>query len=168
MNTGMNSEALVRETVAALERTGRFRELRDYAQHGGVSVYDHSVRVARAALNLARKLPLRFDCSSLVRGALLHDYFLYDWHTPDARRPNHALFHARVAWENAERDYGLNRIEADIVRRHMFPLVPIPPRTREGWIVCWADTCCALRETVNLNRARRILRKCRGKKRSKT
>lgn len=167
MKTGMEDEALIRRTLETLERTGRFHELRHYAQHGGTTVYDHSVSVARAALNLARRLPVRLDYLSLVRGALLHDYFLYDWHVPDPLRPNHALFHPRIAWDNAERDYGLNHTEADIIRRHMFPLVPVPPRTKEGWIVCWVDTWCAFRETVNRNRVRQILRRNAGKIRIK-
>lgn len=166
MNTDMNSETLINQTVEALERTGGYGRLRQYIQHGDISVYDHCVSVARTALSMARRLPLRLDAAALVRGALLHDYFLYDWHTRDRQRPNHALYHARIAWMNAQRDYGLNRTEADIIRRHMFPLVPIPPRTLEGWIVCLADTHCALRETVNLNRARRILRRCKAKNRT--
>ena len=31
----------------------------------------------------------------------------------------------------------------------MFPLVPIPPRCKEAWIVCVADKYCALGETVS-------------------
>ena len=50
-------------------------------QHGRCSVYRHSVAVARTGLDMAERLGIRIDAESLVRGALLHDYFLYDWHT---------------------------------------------------------------------------------------
>jgi len=134
--------------VAELEREGRFAQLKNYRQHGSSTVYDHSLNVARTALRVARRIPLKVDEAALVRGALLHDYFLYDWHVPDRARPNHALYHPRMAWENAGRDYDLGRTEADIIRRHMFPVVPIPPRTLEGWIVCAVDKACAVQETL--------------------
>ena len=136
------------KTLADLERTGRFGQLKRYRQHGAYTVYDHSLNVARVSLKIAGKLPFRVDREALVRGALLHDYFLYDWHTPDPNRPKHAFFHPRAAWENASRDYDLGATEEDIIRCHMFPVVPIPPRTVEGWIVCVADTFCAVEETL--------------------
>lgn len=54
-------------------------------QHGSVSVFEHSVCVALVCLWLVHRLHLKVNQRALVRGALLHDYFLYDWHTPDPR-----------------------------------------------------------------------------------
>ena len=48
-----------------------------FFQHGTVTVYDHSVAVALMCLQLAMLLHIHADRRSLVRGALLHDYFLY-------------------------------------------------------------------------------------------
>ena len=48
-----------------------------------MSVYEHSLAVARMCLRIAKYFPGEVDMRSLVRGALLHDYFLYDWHIPD-------------------------------------------------------------------------------------
>ena len=145
-------QPLVDRITAQLERAGRLEQLKQFVQHGNWTVYAHSRNVADMSLRMARRLRLRLNEEALVRGALLHDYFLYDWHKPDPNRPKHAFFHPRVAWENARRDYTLGTIEEDIIRHHMFPMVPIPPRTAEGWIVCVADTLCALRETVSLRR----------------
>lgn len=140
---------LLSRTVAELERTGRFSELKRFRQHGRYTVYDHCLNVARESLRIADRLGLKLDRAALVRGALLHDYFLYDWHEPDPHRPNHAVHHAQAAWKNASRDYALGATEEDIIRRHMFPVVPIPPKTAEGWIVTAADKACALKETVH-------------------
>ena len=52
-------------------------------QHGSVSVFEHSVCVALVCLWLVHRLHLKVNQRALVRGALLHDYFLYDW--PHAR-----------------------------------------------------------------------------------
>lgn len=86
---------------------------------------------------------------SLIKGALLHDYFLYDWHNKEQSPGLHGFKHPYIALKNAEEDYDLNDIEKNIILRHMFPLVPIPPRCKEAWIVCVADKYCALGETVS-------------------
>ncbi len=125
---------------------------RRHMQHGRVSVFEHSLAVALMCVKLSRALRLRVNERALVRGALLHDYFLYDWHVKDPDRPLHGFAHPRIALENARRDYDLNPIEEDIIRHHMFPLTPVPPATREGWLVCLADTMCAARETFDLRR----------------
>lgn len=45
-------------------------------------------------------------------------------------------------------DFALSEIEKETIRRHMFPLNPIPPRCREAWIVTLADKICSGGETV--------------------
>ena len=117
-----------------------------FVQHGRVSCFAHSVRVARVSLRLASALKIPVDVKSLVRGALLHDYFLYDWHIPDERHRLHGFSHALTALKNAGRDFYLTDIETDIIRKHMFPLNLTPPKYRESLIVCIADKICALCE----------------------
>lgn len=41
----------------------------------------------------------------LVCGALLRNYFLYDWYEPDKSHQLHAFSHAKCALHNAERDF---------------------------------------------------------------
>ena len=43
----------------------------------------------------------------------------------------------------------LSEREQDMIRRHMFPLNPVPPRYRESWILCAADKICSTGETVD-------------------
>lgn len=140
-------EQKVREHAAELEATGRLGQLRGFKQHGRTTVYDHVLAVACLALRLSRRLRLRVDEDSLIRGALLHDYFLYDWHVRNPERPLHGFYHPKAALKNALADFILNHRERNIIRRHMFPLTPVPPTTREGLLVCLADKLCALRET---------------------
>lgn len=131
-----------------------------FFQHGTVTVFDHSVAVALMCLQLAALLRLRTDTRSLVRGALLHDYFLYDWHIKEKGRPLHGTHHARRAMKNAERDFGLNKIERNMILAHMFPLNLTLPRYRESVLLCTADKLCALRETTRgvLHRKKRGMR----------
>lgn len=106
---------------------------------------------ARASLSFAERLGrvgVSVDRASLLRGALLHDYFLYDWHDPDPSHRLHGFRHPFFALARAEEDFELTPRERNIIVRHMFPLVPVPPTCREAWIVCLADKWCALRETI--------------------
>ena len=85
-----------------------------------MSVYEHSLEVARMCLRIAKYFPGEVDMRSLVRGALLHDYFLYDWHIPDESHKWHGVTHAGDALKNARRDFELNEIEQDMIRRICF------------------------------------------------
>ena len=42
-------------------------------------------------------------------------------------------------------------VEEDIILHHMFPLVPIPPHTKEAWIVTTCDKACSTAETLTGN-----------------
>ena len=121
---------------------------KQFMQHGNVSVFDHSVAVACTCIWLSDRLRIRVDERALVRGALLHDYFLYDWHVPDKSHRWHGFFHAGKALANASRDFTLGKIERDMIARHMFPLNITLPRYRESVILCIADKLCATEETV--------------------
>lgn len=141
----------VRETFYDIARptlhAARMDEMQAYVQHGDTSTYAHCVAVAFYSLALARALHMRCDEESLVRGALLHDYFLYDWHDHDAAPDSwHGFTHPRHALENAERDFSLTDVERDVIAHHMFPLVPIPPHTREGLVVSIVDKACSTYE----------------------
>ena len=130
--------------------------MRTSIQHGTTSVFEHCVSVAKHSLLIAFFLEKRFgadiDLDSLIRGALLHDYFLYDWHDKEVPgRRIHGFTHPRKALDNAVRDFELNFKERDIIRKHMFPLTLFPPRYRESAIVCIADKWCAICETFKID-----------------
>lgn len=130
-------------------------------QHGDVSVLEHSISVAETALKLARGLHLRISERELVRGALLHDYFLYDWHNDGKEAGNihpklHGFFHAGTALKNASRDFDLTDKESEIIKKHMWPLTVIPPTNREAWLVTIADKYASLMETVKLHKGGNI------------
>ena len=113
--------------------------------HNGTSIYDHCLNVACLSVSIASRLHLDVDYRSLVRGALLHDFFLYDWH--ENRPFNHTWNHPKVAFRNAEHVFGkLNNKERDIITKHMFPGSIIPPKYLESWIVNIADDISAVRE----------------------
>ena len=127
-----------------LESGGMERE-KEFMHHGKTSVYEHSVAVALMCIGIAAFLGIRVNRRALVRGALLHDYYLY-----------HGFIHADTALRNAQRDFALGAIEKDMIKKHMFPLNIALPKYRESVILCAADKICATRETVSgmISRAR--------------
>ena len=134
-----------------LRSPGMEKEKR-YLQHGKVTVYRHSLSVACLSLYLARRFRVPVEERALVRGALLHDSFLYDWHVREPSHRWHGFRHAGFALRNASRDFQLGPIERDIIRKHMFPLNLALPRYRESALVSLADKLCAAGETINLPR----------------
>ena len=125
-----------------------------FIQHGGLSCYNHSLFVAYMSLLIAKKLKLNVNVRSLIRGALLHDYFLYDWHLSSPHNRRHAFAHPHRAYENAKLDFMISEIEKDIIVKHMFPLTLKFPRYKESYIVMMADKYCAVYETIAINRTR--------------
>ena len=117
-------------------------------QHGSYSVYDHSLFVTSMCITLSKKLHLKVNERALVRGALLHDFFLYDWHERTKANRIHGFTHPGIALRNAEKNFELGRIEKNMIKRHMFPLTPVPPRYKESVILCLADKICATYETA--------------------
>lgn len=119
----------------------------EFCQHGNTSTLDHSLEVSFRSYKLSKKLGL--DYTSAARGGLLHDFFLYDWHdTKEEQRP-HGIKHPKAALINANKRFLLNKVEKDIIVKHMWPLTIIPPKYKESWIVSYVDTVCSLEETVS-------------------
>lgn len=149
MSDAVRAEKIAHEVDDAarqLAQAGRLDLTREFIQHGDVTVYAHVTSVARTSLSFAERLGrvgVSIDRASLLRGALLHDYFLYDWHDPDPSHRLHGFRHPFFALARAEEDFELTSRERNIIVRHMFPLVPVPPTCREAWIVCLADKWCA-------------------------
>lgn len=166
MALDMNSNDL---TIREMCRLGRdvlenrdMQALRTFPQHGTVLRYEHCLAVCYIALRLADKWRVRVDRRSMVRGALLHDFFMYNWNDPASMRPLHGFTHAREALCNAQKQFELNEIERDVIKKHMFPLNIALPRYRETALVSAADKISAVMELLHSARALRILRRCRA------
>jgi len=127
-----------------------YQQSNQFTQHGSTSTRDHMISAACVSLKISRSLHLHSDEQSLVRGALLHDFFLYDWHAPKTVRPSkHPTCHSSYALESAANEFAINPLEAEIIREHMFPVTLRIPRHRETWIITIADKVCSIKETFS-------------------
>ena len=105
----------IREEAPDILRSKNFNHMKRHIQHGNVSVNAHVMNVARYSIAISERLHIACSKRDLIRGALLHDYFLYDWHIPDKENPHrlHGFYHPGVALRNASKEYELIVTTAD-------------------------------------------------------
>lgn len=126
--------------VSGLEQLAR------YPQHGTTSRLLHSIAIAYYSYRLASCIGISIHAEELVRGALLHDYFLYDAQDGNSSHKGHWTRHPEIALKNAAQELELTDIETDIIKKHMFPLTLQPPRCRESVLVSLTDKGCSVYE----------------------
>ncbi|MBO5354788.1 MAG: HD domain-containing protein [Clostridia bacterium] len=140
---------LFSEVAREVVGKARYDEMKQYVSHSDITVYQHCIKVAYKAYCFAVRHDIPCDMRALIRGALLHDYYLYDWHDPNKGFRWHGFKHHRFALRNAERDFVLSKKERNIIHSHMFPLTFwCLPRCREAWLVTLADKLVATEETL--------------------
>ncbi|GMO37990.1 MAG: HD domain-containing protein [Termitinemataceae bacterium] len=131
-----------------------FSETKKIFSHGAISIYEHSIAVAELSFSIAENIK-SIDKKCIVRAALLHDFFLYEWHIPGIRYIKHGWFHPAIAAKKARKVFGISDKEYSCIRTHMWPWTLFhPPLYREGWVISISDKIVAIRETVL----------CRGKR----
>ena len=126
------------------------QQMKKYVQHGNVSTFEHCKNVAKLSYNIDKRLALHSDLSVLLTGAMLHDFYLYDWHEDgDGSHRLHGFSHAEKARENAKTLLNIDDKSGHVIYSHMWPLNPTRiPKSKEAWIVCVADKVVSLHESL--------------------
>lgn len=148
MKLSPEDAAFFNRRVAELLLSDKVKEMDRYIQHGNTTCLQHCIAVAYYSYGICRRFAISCDAGSVIRGAMLHDFFLYDWHDKDASHRWHGFHHPRAALANARKYYTLTAVECNIISRHMWPLTGLPPKCREAWIICLVDKACSLFETA--------------------
>lgn len=130
--------------IDSLLENEQVQKLDNYIQHYCYTRLKHSLDVAYYSFMITRFFG--WDSRSTARAGLLHDLFLYDWRDESYTGKHHATRHPVIALENARQICDLNKVEEDIIRKHMWLITPIPPRYKEGFVVTFVDKFCATRE----------------------
>lgn len=127
---------------------GRFEEMRKYISHSNFTVYDHCINVAKKCYTYATNHDIKCNLEDLIIGALLHDYYLYDWHEKSTWHKWHGFKHHKFAAVNAVKDFGVDDRVKNAIQTHMFPLTFWKiPTSKEAWIICVVDKIVATKET---------------------
>jgi uncharacterized protein len=141
--------------VLALPDVARLSE---YPHHREKTRLDHVKEVAYISFLCGRRLSL--DCGAIIRGALLHDLFFYDWLRGGPRL--HGFRHHTIALNNARRITHLSKKEEDFIKKHMWPLTVVPPRYPESLVVSLVDTYCSAKDYLRLDRQGKIKKRTDG------
>ena len=136
------------DCVEDLLVTPEVLSLEQFTQQMSISRLQHVISVAYISFLACRKLGL--DYKAAARGAILHDLFYYDWREKDDNSHRlHGYRHPGFAVKNARKITILSKKEEDIIKRHMWPLTPTPPRFKEAFIVSMSDKYCATIELAS-------------------
>ena len=137
----------IHQILKQYQEDSKVQSMHEFVQHGRTSTYEHCMNVVKLSFWINKHLHLSANERALLTGALLHDFYLYDWH--EKRHRWHGFSHPSRAWKNARRHFPMGAKEENIIRSHMWPLIPWQiPKSREAVIVCLADKCCSLYETT--------------------
>lgn len=153
--------------VADLLESSVVRQMENYTHHGRTTCFQHCLNVSYFNYKICKLFNLNQRAGA--RAGLLHDLFLYDWHThkPAEGERLHGFTHAKTSLENAQKYFYVSALESDIIEKHMFPLnLCALPRYRETLVIVFTDKLCgAMEVTSNLwaklheNVGRRIFRR---------
>ena len=122
--------------VSSVLYDDKFNEIKNI-EHHGITRYDHSVKVSYYSYKLAKALKLNYK--SVARAGLLHDYFITNPNANFKDKVKSTLTHSKVALNMANNNFGVNEMEADIIRSHMFPFGSTIPKYAESWLVNFVD-----------------------------
>lgn len=137
---------LIQEYGSDILESPSYQSMKTYNHHRNSNTYAHCITVALYALDFAKRHKIKVDVRALVRGCLLHDYYLYN-HRTEERIAFHLLRHPGFAKRNAKRDFDVGPIEQNMIRSHMWPLTFFHfPLHRESWILMHSDNVVALRD----------------------
>ncbi len=126
--------------------------MQEHIHHGDTNTYEHCLYVVSMSLRFADLLPIKIDTKALVHGAMLHDFFGYDWRQyKKDKLGNHGLEHPFTSVKRASRYIELCQKSQNIIEAHMWPEnLFVLPKSTEAWIVCITDKICAIKETFGL------------------
>jgi len=147
------------ECVGDLLTSDPVVQMSHYISHGKTTTLEHCCAVAYFSMRLSRTLHIQIDETSMLRGAFLHDFYLYDWHVPVSGRKLHGFSHPAAALRNARSHFSINRLEANVIEAHMWPLtLRSMPKCREAVVVCLVDKYCSFLETMGYRYRSKFMR----------
>lgn len=123
-------------------------KLKEIFHHRDKTRLEHVLEVAFYSYLIGKKMNL--DLESIVKGAILHDLFYYDWLREGPRL--HGFRHPKISLENAKKLFPLSKKEEDIIKKHMWPLTLTPPLYLESFIVSLVDSICSFLDYLPIGR----------------
>lgn len=144
---------IVQKTINNYTNIPIVASMNNYMQHRSVTTLQHCINVAIISMIIVKYFSIKVNENELIEGAILHDFYLYDWHNGRIRNEGlHGFSHPKVAAKNAKKYLDINKNVENIIESHMFPLtITKIPKSKEAFIVSIADKICAVKENLNFN-----------------
>ena len=139
----------VYDTLCYMMKHPEVRRMKKYKQHRNADTYSHCRHVTLKSIWMIQRMGIRADMEAVIRGAMLHDFYLYEATAPGISPWRHGWTHPETALGNAERIFYLSPKEKNIIYSHMWPIrITHIPKCREAVIVSLADKMCAVEEAL--------------------
>ncbi len=139
----------VYDTLCSMMNHPEVERMKKYKQHRNANTYAHCRHVTLKSIRFIQRTGIRADMEAVVRGAMLHDFYLYEATNADITPWRHGWTHPETALGNAEKIFSLSPKEKNIIYSHMWPIrITHIPRCREAVIVNVADKVCAVQEML--------------------
>lgn len=139
------------DTVGDLLQNEKVQQMGQYPHHKAVSTLYHSVYVSFLTYRICTTLG--WHPYEATRAALLHDFYLYNWYV-EKHDEYHMWYHPKMAVQNAEQYFGpLQPLQKNMILSHMWPLFVEPPKSREAFVLTFADKIGATRDLLGLSKA---------------
>ena len=135
--------------IKELEKNEKIFEMKKYIQHGNISTFDHCFYVSYTCYRFAKNRNMNVNYEALIRGAFLHDFYLYDWHEKSPFHRLHGFTHPYQAYKNAKLYFdNISKLEENMITSHMWPLtLRHIPKYKESIILTLVDKYCSTLET---------------------
>jgi len=108
---------------------------------------NHCIKVSRTSYNICKKL--HFNYKSAAKAGLLHDLYYNRISEMNLFGDKFKLFaneHPEDAMYNADRIFGLNDLEKNIILSHMWPVSKHFPKYKESFVVSLVDKFYSIKE----------------------
>lgn len=90
----------IHQILKQYQEDSRVQSMHGFVQHGRTSTYEHCMNVVKLSFWINKHLHLSANERALLTGALLHDFYLYDWHEKSTWHRWHGFSHPSRAWKS--------------------------------------------------------------------
>lgn len=147
----LDTEEKIEKYGAEILRSEKFKQASQQKHHFVSTVGDHSLDVARTALEIAEKLEktgISVDEEKLVKISLCHDFgILGRFEGKFTSRYDCCHRHPKESAKEYQEIYPeADKKEIHAISRHMWPATILPPDSIEGWILTISDKICGIEE----------------------
>ncbi len=151
---GREIDNITKETIVKYGRdiicSSDFRKTFEQTHHKCMTVGDHSLSVTAVAVGLCRRMNSDdITLRNVITASLCHDLGIMGRDEKYGNNPRCYVAHPK----DSVKAYRTLTGKADkkiinSINCHMFPVKPLPPKYKEGWILTTADKISSVRERM--------------------